>query len=90
MDAKEVRAFLDEKANLPTPVIELLSEREYEDEAAIETAVNEMSASLAEHLGSGRVTDMKAPEAEPEPAPKDVREAYAAGASAVNKKWLGR
>ena len=90
MDAEQVKAWLDEKANLPAPVIELLSEREYEDVTALEAAVTDMGKALAEHLGSGRVKDMNAPEPEPEPTPESVREAYEAGLDAVNKKWLGR
>ena len=90
MEAEQVRTWLGEHANLPQPVIELLSEREYADEAALEGAVAQMGEALAAQFGGGRIRDNDAAKPAPPPEPSQVREAYAQGLDAVNRKWLGR
>ena len=90
MEAEQVRVWMAEHANLPEPVIELQSEREYADEAALEGAVTQMGEALAAQFGGGRIRDNDAAKPEPKPEPSQVREAYAQSLDAVNKKWLGR
>ena len=90
MEAEQVRAWMAEHANLPEPVIALLAEREYADEAALSSAVVEMGEALAAQFGGGRIRDNDAAKPEPKPEPSQVQEAYARSLDAVNQKWLGR
>jgi len=90
MAAEAVRAWLDEKANLPGAVVELLAEREYADETALEQAVREMGEALARQFGSGRVTDNGPTAPAPVLSESERRAKFEEGVAAVNKKYLGR
>lgn len=90
MSREQVNAWLEEHANLPTPVLVLLAERAYTDEHEIEAAVTEMGTALAQEFGAGRVTDNTAAKPQPKASPREMRESYYAGVDNVNKKRFGR
>ncbi|MFH1556817.1 MAG: hypothetical protein ABII76_18500 [Pseudomonadota bacterium] len=89
MTAEAVRAWLDEKANLPGAVIGLLAEREYPDAAALEGAVREIAEALARQFSSGKVTDNGPAKPTPVLSESERRAQFEAGVAAVNKKYLG-